>query len=399
MDDTTARPADRYAVLARHEERVRRERRAARAAAVRQAAVEARRPSVSGRRSGALDALVPPREPAPAPPAPAPAPASASARRATSLDDFADSAIAVVHPRAGEEVDLDLCLGPPPAATPAVRAPRGPLAGAAEDHEGAAVPDTVLDCAEQGPCTVRAVSVRGAAARRRGVPRGDALCVAPCAGGLLLAVARGAGPRAHLGAQEACRLALAHAVRESAALTAALRARDATAFRGYADRAVASIGAVLAHTAQRAGRPPEAYASSLRVLYVPTLPGGGVPGLYGVGEGSTALLREGLWDTAPGAGGAPSPLLPGAERAGLARLLEPLRPGDVLGLGTAPLDPDRLTREYLATAWGEGPPPEPAELLRQIQHRTPYGTGEAEQNARTGVVLWHGAGRAGYGFA
>ncbi|MEV0845533.1 protein phosphatase 2C domain-containing protein [Streptomyces sp. NPDC049954] len=408
MDDITTRPADRYEALARHEERLRRERRQARAVAVRQAAFDARRPP-AGRRNAALDALLPPaREPVAAR-----APAGKGDRAAGyvggvgarpaagGFDAFADSAIAVVHPAAGQEVDLDLRLGPPPAA-PARRPvrperpplpARGTLTDAAEDFEGALLPDTVLDAAESGALSVRAVSVRAERSRRRGLPRRDAVCVARYGPGLLLAVARGQGTaaRAHLGAEQACRLALAHVVREAATVSAALRAGDAHAFSAFADRAVTSVGALLEHTAHGAGHAPGAYATALRLLLVPLEPDGGGPGLIAVGEGGTARLREGIWDAGAGAGAGTGslPYGRGGARPPVARLLEPLRPGDVLALGTEALDGDRLTREYLATAWGEGPVPEPAELLRQVQHRVPATTADAD---RTAVVLWRRAG-------
>ncbi|MFE9253383.1 protein phosphatase 2C domain-containing protein [Streptomyces sp. NPDC007088] len=415
MDDITARPADRYEALARHEERLRRERRQATASAVRQAAFEARRPP-AGRRNAALDALLPPaREPVAAQ-------AGAGSRTgyagatggrpgAGGFDAFADSAIAVVHPAAGQEVDLDLRLGAPPAAVPAparrparpARPPlptRGTLTDAAEDFEGALLPDTVLDAAESGALSVRAVSVRAERSRRRGLPRRDAVCLARYGSGLLLAVARGQGTaaRAHLGAEQACRFALAHVVREAAAVSAALRAGDPHAFGAFADRAVTSVGALLEHSAHSAGRAPGEYATALRLLLVPLEPDGGRPGLVAVGEGGTARLREGVWDGRPGAGAGTGslPYGRGGARPPVARLLEPLRPGDVLALGTEPLDGDRLTREYLATAWGEGPVPPPAELLRQVQHRLPATTADAD---RTAVVLWRraGAGAGGEG--
>lgn len=411
MDDITARPADRYEALARHEERLRRERRQATSLALRQAAFEARRPP-AGRRNAALDALLPPaREPvsahagAGAGNRAAGYAGTAGARPVTGgFDAFADSAIAVVHPAAGQEVDLDLRLGPSPAAPPAPdRRParrerpelptRGTLTDAAEDFEGALLPDTVLEAAESGVLSVRAVSVRAERSRRRGLPRRDAVCVARYGSGLLLAVARGQGTaaRAHLGAEQACRLALAHVVREAASVSAALRAGDAHAFSAFADRAVTSVGALLEHGAHSAGRVPGEYATALRLLLVPLESDGGGPGLIAVGEGGTARLREGVWDGRPGAGAGTGslPYGRGGTRPPVARLLEPLRPGDVLALGTEALDGDRLTREYLATAWGEGPVPEPAELLRQVQHRVPAATSDAD---RTAVVLWRGAG-------
>ncbi|ASY33221.1 hypothetical protein [Streptomyces sp. CLI2509] len=109
MDD----PSARYTALARHEERLRHEerrRRETRAAAIRRAAAEACRPAAV-RRPRPTDALVPPRPRSGEPPhVPGP--------RALSLDDFAESAMAVVRPVFGEEVDLDLRLGPPPPSKP-----------------------------------------------------------------------------------------------------------------------------------------------------------------------------------------------------------------------------------------------------------------------------------------
>ncbi|MYS42547.1 hypothetical protein GTY23_15145, partial [Streptomyces sp. SID5998] len=70
------------------------------------------------------------------------------------------------------------------------------MPGADPDELDDLVPDTVLDGARYGACTLRAVSLRGDSPRYRGEPRRDALLTARFGSGeqalVLVAMATGA---------------------------------------------------------------------------------------------------------------------------------------------------------------------------------------------------------------
>jgi hypothetical protein len=355
-------PSARYSALARHEERVRHEerrRREARAAAIRRAAAEASRPAAV-RRPRPTDALVPPR-PRPGEGQSVPGPRA----RALSLDDFAESAMAVVRPEPGEEVDLDLRLGTPPLPekpaaprSPAPRASAPPPSSPPPDWRAALRPATVLDEAQAGPWTAYAVSTSAV----RGRPRGDALALAPYGPGLLIALASGPA------AEEACAAAYRYALRCGSALREVLRARDAEAYRRLGEETARACAAVLADAAARRGTPPAAY--SLRLLHVPVSDPGAPCGLLVTG--------------APRAGGAAAVLRPGGDwyetPATTARLLEGPHPGGALLLTTGALPAGPAARARLATAWAPGPPPQgPLALIGQPLG----GAGDV-----TAAVLW-----------
>ncbi|MGW3486983.1 hypothetical protein [Streptomyces sp. NPDC001054] len=363
MDD----PSARYTALARHEERLRHEerrRRETRAAAIRRAAAEACRPAAV-RRPRPTDALVPPRPRSGEPPhVPGP--------RALSLDDFAESAMAVVRPVPGEEVDLDLRLGPPPALealaapappapAPPAPAPPAPVSAPPADWRAALRPATVLDAASAGPWTAYGISTRTAA----GPARTDALALAPYGPGLLLALASGPA------ADDACAAVYRHALRTAPALREALRTRDAEGYRRLGEETARACATVLADEAVRAGTPPAGY--SLRLLHVPVDDPGAPCGLLVFGAGASA---------APGGGTAV--LRPGGDwyetPATTARLLEGPHPGGALLLTTGRLPADPGARARLAAAWSPGPPPAgPVALLGQ-----PLASG----GDVSAVVLW-----------
>ncbi|MFJ4439919.1 hypothetical protein [Streptomyces sp. NPDC088923] len=363
MDD----PSDRYTALARHEERVRHEerrRREARAAAIRRAADEACRPAAV-RRPRPTDTLVPPRpHSGETPHVPGPRP------RALSLDDFAESAMAVVRPVPGQEVDLDLRLGPSPALealaapppareAPAAPPPAAPASAPPADWRAALRPATVLDAATAGPWTAYGVSTRGTPGR----PRTDALALAPYGPGLLLALASGPA------AEDACAAVYRHALRTAPALHEALRTRDAERYRRLGEESTRACAAVLADTAVRHGTSPADH--TLRLLHVPVDDPGAPCGLVVLGA-------------SPGSGGGTAVLRPGGDwyetPATAARLLEGPHPGGALLLTTGRLPAAPATRARLAAAWAPGPPPTgPVSLLGQ-----PLG-GAGDMTA---VVLW-----------
>jgi serine/threonine protein phosphatase PrpC len=270
-----------------------------------------------------------------------------------------------------------------------------------QDPTAALIPDTVVDGAGYGALTVRAASVRGDSHRYQGEPRQDSLAVTRIGEPgrdelLLLAVADGVGSaaRSHVGSQEACRLVAMHLDAASAELAEALRSGDQKRFGTLVEGAVQRVGTLLAHHAQERCDDPAAYATTLRALLVPVDPEVRTRGFLAVGDGGTALLRDGEWylsltDPEPGEGGmidtrtAALPHSHGVQ----ALLLGPARPGDVLlvctdGLST-PLAGDAGIRDFLGSAWGRGTVPAPADFLWQTQYRV-----KSYDDDRTVVVLW-----------
>ncbi|MGW4429638.1 protein phosphatase 2C domain-containing protein [Streptomyces tendae] len=226
------------------------------------------------------------------------------------------------------------------------------------------VPDTVLEGARYGTCTLRAASVRGDSARYRGEPRRDALLVARFGAGeqalVLVAMATGARATAgaHRAAAEVCRW-IGRAVGRSHArlaedLRAARRGDLKSGLHRLTDR---SLGRLRAGAAEQ-GLAPDEYAATLRCLLLPADPECRTRVFFGVGAGGLLRLRDGAWqDMEPDV----------ADVAG-----EP-----VLGFGSAPQgafggppgdapsetpDGDRLTMDLgITTPPGpyDGPPAEP----------------------------------------
>ncbi|MEV5760182.1 protein phosphatase 2C domain-containing protein [Streptomyces tendae] len=227
------------------------------------------------------------------------------------------------------------------------------------------VPDTVLEGARYGTCTLRAASVRGDSARYRGEPRRDALLVARFGAGeqalVLVAMATGARATAgaHRAAAEVCRW-IGRAVGRSHArlaedLRAARRGDLKSGLHRLTDR---SLGRLRAGAAEQ-GLAPDEYAATLRCLLLPADPECRTRVFFGVGTGGLLRLRDGAWqDMEPDVG----------DVAG-----EP-----VLGFGSAPRgafggppgdapsetpDGDRLTMDLGITTPPErpydGPPAEP----------------------------------------
>ncbi|MEU6773424.1 protein phosphatase 2C domain-containing protein [Streptomyces sp. NPDC046759] len=294
-----------------------------------------------------------------------------------------------VPPHSGSKPPL---YPPEPAGTPAVRS----------DPSAALIPDMVVDGAAHGPLTVRAASVRGDSHRYQSEPRQDSLAVtrigAPGDELLLLAVADGVGSaaRSHVGSQQACQLAATSLDAMAEQLAAALRASDHAGFAELADRAVHRMATVLAHDAQQRGVDPAAYATTLRVLLVPLDPAVRIRGFLAVGDGGTALLREGRWYTEITEPDQPQHGMIDTRTAALPYshtaqtvLVGPARPGDVWVLCTdglsTPLSGDAGMRDFLGRAWGGPQAPAPADFLWQVQYRV-----KSYDDDRTAVVLWEG---------
>ncbi|MFF0450093.1 protein phosphatase 2C domain-containing protein [Streptomyces sp. NPDC004609] len=281
------------------------------------------------------------------------------------------------------------------------------------DLLAATLPDTVLDGAEIGTLTVRAVSVRGDSHRWHGECRQDAVGVSrlgptvpPGAGRgggtaqsglLLLAVADGVGsaPLSHRGSHHAVRLLARYLDRVAEELAAALRGRDEAAFSALADTAVANTAAELRQLTEGPGT---AYATTLRALVVPLDPDVTARGFLAVGDGGLFRLRDRSWQhlDAPGTPGGAAVIdtrtaaLPDAFSGVTAGLLPPSEPGDVLVLCTdgfsGPLTGERELREQLAEQWGHSAPvPELSDFMWQVQTRV-----KSYDDDRSAVCLWEG---------
>lgn len=175
------------------------------------------------------------------------------------------------------------------------------LPAADPDGLGELVADTVLDGAQYGVCTLRAVSLRGDSARYRGEPRRDSLFVARFGAGeqglVLVALATGVRgtPGAHLAAAEACRW-IGRAVGRSHQrlvedIRAARRGDLKAGLHRLTDR---SLGRLRASAAEQ-GVDPEEYTASLRCLLLPADPDCRTRVFFGVGDGGLFRLRDGAW--------------------------------------------------------------------------------------------------------
>ncbi|MFD3730681.1 protein phosphatase 2C domain-containing protein [Streptomyces sp. NPDC058632] len=232
---------------------------------------------------------------------------------------------------------------------------------AADPHElDDLVPDTVLDGAQYGACTLRAASVRGDSARYRGELRRDALLTARFGSGdralVLVAVATGVrgAPGAHRAAAEACRwigkaVGLSHA-RLAEDIRAGRRGDLKSGLHRLTDR---TLGRLRAGAAEQ-GLGPEAYAATLRCLLLPADPDCRTRVFFGVGHGGLFRLREGTWqDIEPEA----------AETRG----------GAVLGFGSPPSETpegDRLTMDLGIPAPPSPYEPAPGPLREPFRFRT-----------------------------
>ncbi|MFE5872096.1 protein phosphatase 2C domain-containing protein [Streptomyces roseifaciens] len=287
------------------------------------------------------------------------------------------------------------------------------------------VPDTVLDGAQYGAVTLRALSLRGDSPRYRGEPRRDALLTARFGEGegALLLVAMASGPRgsdvAPRAARDACAW-LAGAVGRSHARLAddirgGRRGELKSGLHRLTDR---SYGRLRARAAEL-GLRPDAYTATVRCLLLTADPQCRTRVFFGVGAGGLFRLRDGVWqDLEPdpptertgepviGYGSAPADLMTmdlGIPTPGLTPPVEPVeveppgepfrfrasvaRPGDTLMLCTAGLaDPMRGEQELggrLAERWAGERPPGLAAFLADTQLRV---KGYADD--RTACALW-----------
>ncbi|MGY0070705.1 protein phosphatase 2C domain-containing protein [Streptomyces sp. QTS137] len=298
---------------------------------------------------------------------------------------------------------------------------------AADPHElDDLVPDTVLDGARYGACTLRAASVRGDSARYRGELRREALLTARFGSGdralVLVAIATGVRgtPGAHRAAAEACRwigkaVGLSHA-RLAEDIGAGRRGDLKSGLHRLTDR---TLGRLRAGAAEQ-GLEPEAYAATLRCLLLPADPDCRTRVFFGVGDGGLFRLRGGAWqDIEPeatearggavlGFGSPPSetpegdrltmdlgiPTPPSPYEPAPGPLREPFRfrtsvarEGDTLllcGPGLAdPLRGEEELRAHLATRWSRPGPPGLAAFLADTQVRV---KGYADD--RTAAAVW-----------
>ncbi|MFF8606152.1 protein phosphatase 2C domain-containing protein [Streptomyces sp. NPDC015346] len=305
----------------------------------------------------------PPPPPAPAaPPSPAPPVEAPSAIRAAGIT-------AVPRPRTGHLGSRPPTYEAEPTALPPARP--GELADL--------VPDTVLDGARYGPCTLRAASLRGDSARYRGEPRRDTLLTARFghdeAALLLVAVATGAraAEGAHLAAAEACRWIGDAVGRSHARLSEDVRAgRRGDLKSGLHRLTDRTYGKLRARAAER-GLEPEEYTASLRCLLLSADPGCRTRVFFGIGPGGLFRLRDGAWQDI-------EPPIP--ERSALSG-------APVVGFGSPPSsdvpaeteEGDRLTMDLGITTppgpFVEAPPPasgrgDPAHLASLAPPAEPF---------------------------
>ncbi|WP_328437862.1 protein phosphatase 2C domain-containing protein [Streptomyces sp. NBC_00444] len=327
---------------------------------------------------------------------------------------------------------IDIPTAPPPhldyvgSGPPTYDAEPTALPPADPDDLDDLVADTVLDGAQYGTCSLRAVSVRGDSARYRGEPRRDSLLTARFGSGeealILVAMATGARatPGAHRAAAEACHwigraVGRSHA-RLSEDIRAARRGDLKSGLHRLTDR---SLGKLRASAAEQ-GIDPEEYAATLRCLLLPADPECRTRVFFGVGAGGLFRLRGGEWhDIEPSVGDItgepvvgfgslphetpdgdrltmdlgiptpPSPYEPAPEpprepfrfRASVAR------PGDTLLMCTSglaePLRGESELCKYLTGRWSGPTPPGLAAFLADTQTRV---KGYADD--RTAAAVW-----------
>ncbi|MDJ1136924.1 protein phosphatase 2C domain-containing protein [Streptomyces iconiensis] len=193
---------------------------------------------------------------------------------------------------------------------------------------GELVPDTALEGAHYGVLTLRAVSMRGEAARQLGMLRGDALLVARFGAGqsalLLVAVAVGSrtGPGAHRAAREACRSIGGAIGRSHARLAEDILAGRRDALKSGLHRLTGRTLGMLRAEAAALGLEPGQHTAHLRCLLLPADPRCRTRVFFGAGEGGLFRLRDGVWQDL-------EPRVDESERSG----------GPVLGYGAEPVPP------------------------------------------------------------
>ncbi|MFF5156757.1 protein phosphatase 2C domain-containing protein [Streptomyces sp. NPDC000348] len=378
----------------------------------------------------------PPPEPRPAPPPAAPTSGAAFGPWTPATAPPPPSTAPPAPGSADASAPRPSRLGPLPAPLPSRPhvGPRPPtyeaeptaLPPADPDELDGLVPDTVLDGARYGACTLRAASVRGDSARYRGEPRRDALLTARFGTGeralVLVALATGArtAPGTHRAAAEACRWIGAAVGRSHARLVDDIRAARRGDLKSGLHRLTdRTLGRLRAGAAER-GLEPDAYAATLRCLLLPADPECRTRVFFGVGPGGLFRLRDGAWQDIepepteargePVVGfGSPPPETPDGDRLTMDLGIptppspyEPVpepprepfrfrasiaRPGDTLlmcGTGLAdPLHGERELRAHLADRWSRPEPPGLAAFLADTQVRV---KGYADD--RTAAAVW-----------
>ncbi|MET7800151.1 protein phosphatase 2C domain-containing protein [Streptomyces decoyicus] len=313
---------------------------------------------------------------------------------------------------------------PPPPATTGHPGDRPPSYGGEPGELPAAdaaalddlVPDTTLDGGRYGALTLRAVSHRGDAARRRGDARRDALLTARFGAGrhalLLVAVATGrpAAEGAHRAARDACTWIGGAVGRSYTRLAEDIRTDRRGALKSGLQRLTDRSHGKLRGRAPERGTAPQQYPAALRCLLLPADPDCRTRVFFGVGAGGLFLLRDGAWqDLEPatdhvsgeagddGTGGLPRPASGpphGAYPAESPARPEPFlfrtafaRPGDTLLLCSAGLaDPLREEPAFaarLADRWSAAEPPGLVDVLTAAQLRV-----EGHPEDRTAVGVW-----------
>lgn len=287
---------------------------------------------------------------------------------------------------------------------------------------GELVPDTVLDGAQYGSLTLRAVSQRGDSARYRGTPRRDALLLARFGTGahslILAAVASGPAVGDPRAAHDACAWIGGAVARSCTRLVEDLRTDHRSALRSGLQRlADRGYGKLRARTAGPGGVPES--PAAVRCLLLPADPACRTRVFFGVGEGGFLRLRDGVWEdlepSAPGqeefaphdgpsasghrpSAGVPAPpgSAPGLESSGPRRAPGPApflfttvtgRRGDALLLCSAglaePLADEPALAAHLATDFSGPQPPGLTSFLASAQVRV-----KGHARDRTAVGVW-----------
>ncbi|MFE7567361.1 protein phosphatase 2C domain-containing protein [Streptomyces sp. NPDC057539] len=297
------------------------------------------------------------------PPPPPPSPRPPDPRRPTPLPRAPAAAPAAPLTHVGEGPPT---YDPEPTALPATHA----------DRLDELVADTVLDGARYGTYTLRAVSVRGDAARHRGEPRRDALLTARFGDGadalVLVAVAGGlrATEGSHRAAADVCRWIGGAVGRSHDSLSADIRAgrRDdlKSGLHRLTDRGFGKLRARAAELGLR----PEQYTAGLRCLLLSADPDCRTRVFFGVGDGGLFRLRDGAWQdlepplARPGAStgppvtgfGSPPAETPEGDRLTMdLEITKPPSAYDTSGRDASP---------YATSPYAEGPPPPPPEPFR-----------------------------------
>ncbi|MFC9231869.1 protein phosphatase 2C domain-containing protein [Streptomyces decoyicus] len=285
------------------------------------------------------------------------------------------------------------------------------------------VPDTTLDGGRYGALTLRAVSHRGDAARRRGDVRRDALLTARFGAGrhalLLVAVATGrpAAEGAHRAARDACTWIGGAVGRSYTRLAEDIRTDRRGALKSGLQRLTDRSHGKLRGRAPERGAAPQQYPAALRCLLLPADPDCRTRVFFGVGAGGLFLLRDGAWqdlEPAPDhfsgkaadddTGGLPRPTSGpprptsgpphGAYPAESPARPEPFlfrtafaRPGDTLLLCSSglaePLREEPAFAARLADRWSAAEPPGLVDVLTAAQLRV-----EGHPEDRTAVGVW-----------